>query len=105
MHEVRTRVRTGYGEALRSSIRGKTSPPVALGEADIAVGADDDVIEYRDAAKITDLTKSRGELDVSSAGGRLIRYGDLPITGVMGRSALCGRPTVPPTDGWLAMAT
>ena len=50
-------------------MRGKASPPVALGEADIAVGADDDVIEYRDAAKITDLTKSRGELDVGSAGG------------------------------------
>jgi hypothetical protein len=72
-------------------MRGEASPPVALGEADIAVGADDDVIKYGDAAKITDLTKSRGELDVGSAGGRIARYVDLPITGVMGSLALCGR--------------
>jgi hypothetical protein len=55
------------------------------------------VIEYRDAAKITDLTKSRGELDVSSAGGRITGYAELFITGVMWTTRLCGRTEASPT--------
>src|SRR5947207_550994 len=42
----------------------------------------------------------------------LIRQGTAAVSfchnhpsGVMGRLALCGRPAVPPTDGWLTMAT
>lgn len=68
----------------------EASQPVALGEADIAVGADDHMIEYRDAAKITDLTKSRGELDVGSGGCRVSGYAEFRIAGVMPSPLLCG---------------
>ena len=65
----------------------------------------DYVVEDRDAAEFSDLPQSRGQLDIRSRRAGVARYGEVDITGVMGRSALCGGPTVPPTDRWLKMAT
>jgi hypothetical protein len=62
-----------------------TSAPAPLGEAGVALGADDDVVEDRDAAEVADLAQPLGELDVLTRGRGVSCYGDLAITGVMGR--------------------
>ena len=46
--------------------------------------------QFRDAAKITDLTKSRGELDVGSGWCRVSGYAEFRIAGVMPSPLLCG---------------
>jgi hypothetical protein len=48
---------------------------------------------------VPDGAQPGGQLDVGAGGGRIARYVDLPITGVMWTSALCGdlayRPSAP----------
>jgi hypothetical protein len=44
----------------------RRSPPIALGEADITIGTDDDVVEHRDATEFADLAKPGGELNVGA---------------------------------------
>src|SRR5450631_955001 len=68
-------------------MRGWRSPPVPFGEADVTVGADDNVVEDRNAAEFADLAKPRGELDVGSAGGRIARR---MVMAVLCPGPLCG---------------
>jgi hypothetical protein len=55
------------------------------------------VVEERDATELADLAKATGYLDVGSGRRRVAGYVDLPITGVMGTSALCGDPAYRPS--------
>ncbi len=45
------------------------SCPAAIGEGDVAVSRDNDVIEYVDTAELADLAKPRGQLDVLAGRG------------------------------------
>jgi hypothetical protein len=63
------------------------------------------VVEERDPDERSDLSEAAGQLDIGRRRRAVSRYGEVDITGVMCTSALCGGPTVPPTDRWLKMAT
>src|SRR5579884_3068610 len=63
----------GIGALLRADRRGgrrrrggERSAPATLGQADVAVGGDDDVVENSDSAEIADLAQPEGELDVGT---------------------------------------
>ncbi len=76
------------------------SCPAAIGEGDVAVSRDNDVIEYVDTAELADLAKPRGQLDVLAGRGgipgwvvvaedhggcRLVNEGGIPRTGGLRR--------------------